>query len=430
MGIVAVLLAVVALGGIGYLVYRQRRSANMDLPPPDIGELVDYTSEPLEEPQTWQDRLKQLSLPGRILLLAVPVVLVLACIAIGLFALPANEPANVPPTPVPELTITEAVLINARTINVIAETTNVANGSEVRFELREEDGDVFPWYLNSEAMGEVESGRITMRVGRDPGGPMGEEGETYRVVLSVDTGLQVLEQERELQVPDLFRNDFYGAPPTPTPTTAPTAGPTITPTATVPPTAAPAEPTPTTPAGIQVVVGNGGNVRAEPTVGSPVVGQITLGETVQVFAKTPDEAWFQVQTTDNVVGWTSVLALGPDAAIIPQIPLEGAQAPAPAPAPEAPPDDAPPVPEAPPDDAISLTDFTAVVFNGGRLRQAPDFNAALAGQDINAGETVELLARTSDGVWYKVRTIREETGWTHNTLLTIPPDIATQVPVE
>jgi hypothetical protein len=71
--------------------------------------------------------------------------------------------------------------------------------------------------------------------------------------------------------------------------------------------------------------------------------------------------------------------------------------------------------------------LTATVFNGGNVRERPVTGKVL--DQINAAETVDLLAKTSDGGWYQITNLRGATGWVSVTLLTIDPDVARQVPV-
>ncbi|NJO07139.1 MAG: hypothetical protein HC876_17400 [Chloroflexaceae bacterium] len=63
--ILLLVVAVIAVGG--YLIYRRQMAQNnmMDLPPPEIGELVDYTADAPDEPGSWRERFQQLSLPGK-----------------------------------------------------------------------------------------------------------------------------------------------------------------------------------------------------------------------------------------------------------------------------------------------------------------------------------------------------------------------------
>jgi Tfp pilus assembly protein PilX len=74
--------------------------------------------------------------------------------------------------------------------------------------------------------------------------------------------------------------------------------------------------------------------------------------------------------------------------------------------------------------------LTATVFNGGNVRAAPVNGDPL--DQINAGETVQLVGKNAGGSWFKVsygRNGQTITGWVSKTLLTIDPSIEQQVPV-
>src|SRR3954453_3417528 len=74
--------------------------------------------------------------------------------------------------------------------------------------------------------------------------------------------------------------------------------------------------------------------------------------------------------------------------------------------------------------------LAATVANGGNVREAPITGRPL--DQVNAGETVRLLAKTTDGAWLKVSYARNGatiTGWVSRTLLTIDPAVEQQVPV-
>jgi len=74
--------------------------------------------------------------------------------------------------------------------------------------------------------------------------------------------------------------------------------------------------------------------------------------------------------------------------------------------------------------------LAATVANGGNVRETPINGRPL--DQVQAGETVRLLAKTSDGGWLKVTYARNGatiTGWVSRTLLTINPAIEQQVPV-
>ncbi len=70
----------------------------------------------------------------------------------------------------------------------------------------------------------------------------------------------------------------------------------------------------------------------------------------------------------------------------------------------------------------------AAVFNGGNLRERPAIDGPVLDQ-VNAQERVLLHKRSADQVWYYVTNARGVTGWVHGSLLTVPADLGTQLPV-
>jgi hypothetical protein len=71
----------------------------------------------------------------------------------------------------------------------------------------------------------------------------------------------------------------------------------------------------------------------------------------------------------------------------------------------------------------------ATVANGGNVREAPINGRPL--DQINAGETIQLLEKSKDGGWLKVTYVRNGTtitGWVSRTLLTIDPAVEQQIP--
>jgi SH3-like domain-containing protein len=110
------------------------------------------------------------------------------------------------------------------------------------------------------------------------------------------------------------------------------------------------------------------------------------------------------------------------------LPVSNASVPTPLPATlEALPAPATPAPVTP-EAAPPSTGLTALVFNGGNVRAAPNLQGNVLDQ-INAGETVQLLAKITDGNWYQITNVRGVTGWVNRTLLTVDPEVARRVPV-
>lgn len=90
---------------------------------------------------------------------------------------------------------------------------------------------------------------------------------------------------------------------------------------------------------------------------------------------------------------------------------------APAATPEATATPVPALPEGPP----------AAVANGGNLRRLPIRAADNVIGGVNAGEQVQLLERTPNGEWYRVRTVRDELGWVSASLISVPADAGVPV---
>lgn len=90
------------------------------------------------------------------------------------------------------------------------------------------------------------------------------------------------------------------------------------------------------------------------------------------------------------------------------------ETPAPTAAPEATPaPTATPAPELP-------TGPAAGVANGGNVRRLPIITGDNVIGGVNAGEQVQLIERTPNGEWYRVRTVRDEVGWVSATLVSVP----------
>jgi SH3-like domain-containing protein len=433
--IVAVVVIVIAVGAVLFVRYRRSKSDTLaDVPPPDIGELVDYTSMPEEpEPQSWQERLAGLSTANKVLLALVPLILIGAVVALVLMLTsPGGGTAAQAPTPTPEpgITLEQATLVNPTTINIVGQTTLPA-GTSIRVSMLEDGDDFSDWLQAEETTFEADGSDFSQRIAKEPNGPDATPDTAHTVVLTAEVGGEEVSASVELTVPGPYQSAFYETPSTPTP-----ARPTPRPTPTTAPDPTPAEeedePTPTPepqPAQgtVAVTVGNGGNVRSEPNSGAAVVGQVALNDTVEIIEKTADDIWYRIRFgQDDTTGWTHYVVLQMEQDVINQIPVQGA---ATTPDPTPPPADATDTPDTPPAD-VGSTGLMVDVFNGGNVRSEPTLDSRAIVGTINAGEQVELLQKTSDSIWYQVNTETDTVGWVHNSLLTIPDDIAAQVPVQ
>jgi SH3 domain protein len=169
---------------------------------------------------------------------------------------------------------------------------------------------------------------------------------------------------------------------------------------------------------------NGGNVRTSPSLRGLVIDQVYAGESVFLLARNADSTWLKIINERQMTGWVSrtLLTIAPDD--LRRLPVSNETVPTPLPATVA----ALPPPPTPNATVPPATGLTAIVFNGGNVRAAPNLQGQVLDQ-INARETVQLLSKTPDGNWYRITNVRGVTGWVNRTLLTVDPDVARRVPV-
>ena len=393
LGIVIILLVV--------LIVRRRRASQAPPPVPEIPPTtIDYTAIPLEEPQSWQDRLRNLSLAAKLLFILIPI---LFCMGIGILVLSlsndqtAAPPPTLTPSPIPvTLTIEDATIVrtNPLTLSVRVRSTGLPDNTELQVELRA-DGQPLRWFDPARRI-QIRRDRGDFREAKLPDGDPTPEGRKYTVVVTTPDGS--LSAEAELEVLPTFAAAFYGIEPTPSP--SPTLSATATPTAVIAqatptPPPPPATPTPALPTGQRVAVTNGGNVRKLPYTGvNNVIGGINAGEEVEILARTPNALWYYVITVRNEVGWVSRTLIAVTDLIAAETPVAN----------------------------------VVSVFDNGSIYLAADTGSAVIDQ-VNPPEVVELFERTADGTWYRVRTVRDREGWVQASLLGIPDDVAAQVPV-
>lgn len=407
---VIAILAVIVLVLIALVVVRRRRSSDAEvLPPPELSEPVDYTSMTYEEPTTWADRLKRASPATKVLIALIPIVLIAGLVIVYLaFVQPGTTPSEAETGPPPEITDVSAIVASPERIVVRAETT-LPDGTIVTGAMNE-NGEDFRWYNADTATAQVSDGRIQLELLRDADGPVPDENADYTITLLAPVnGNQVVRSAPvPLEVPSVNQSGFFQvASADPTATPEPTVAPTTAPTR-VPPTAAPTSaptPSPEQTAVYTATVFNGGNIRAAPSLDGAVLGQLHAGEVVTLYEKTSDGQWYYLEAPE-ATGWSSATLLTIDPAVAEQVPLQGAGT-------------------AP---TRTPSDLTATVFNGGNVRAAPNLQGEVLDQ-INANESVELLERTPDGVWFRIVNERGVEGWVHQTLLTIDARVFEQVPV-
>ncbi len=401
--VVVVLLILIAI----LVLIRRRRASQEDvLPPPELGQSVDYTSLPYEEPTSLGDRLREAPIGVKLLLALVPIAVIVAGIVLWLtfFNNPGTSTAVVP-TPAPPSTITNVRATVASSTRIVVEAdTNLPDTTQVSAAMKQSDQD-FPWFNKDSINAKIADGRITLVLEKTKSAPKPTSSQDQFVTLIATVGDQVVSSEpAKLTVPALYKPDFYGDVAAVAPTVAPTAAPTAVPTVAPPEPTALAEPTPTSTAILTATVFNGGNIRKQPQVSNvkaDILGQLNAGEVVTLLERSNDSAWYRVKAP-AAEGWVSatLLTIAPDVAQ--QVSTS-----------------APPA-----------TGLSAIVFNGGNVRARPVTGKPL--DQINAGETVQLVAKTSDGGWYQISYTRDGkpiTGWVSATLLTIDSATVKQVPV-
>ncbi|MFP4437010.1 MAG: SH3 domain-containing protein [Chloroflexaceae bacterium] len=187
-----------------------------------------------------------------------------------------------------------------------------------------------------------------------------------------------------------------------------------------------------------------GNVYAEPRAEGAPVDQVFVGETVDLFGKTSNGEWYEVETVREVRGWVSAALLGIPQEVAADVPVDTTTRSSPAeeeeePAPtEAALPSPTPEPEQPAEAEVPLGPtgggtleaggLTAQVQNTGSLRDQPDPNAEVLGE-ISAGESVELLQKNVNATWFRVRSTQGVEGWVNSSLLTVAPEVKERVPV-
>ncbi|GAB4204149.1 MAG: SH3 domain-containing protein [Roseiflexaceae bacterium] len=413
-----ILVGAVVVGGIAFVIIRNRRAGADVMPPPEISQPIDYTSLPIEEPTTFGDRLRNMPTATKLLLGVIGFAVVIAVVVLYVAFLEPTQTAG-SPTPVlppPEITEVSANIAGPTKLLINAKTT-LPDGSRVTAAMKE-DGQDFVWFDPETASVEVDGGNVRLIVEKQNSGAVPRSGADYTVTLTgtSPTGQTVTSEPATVDVPRVYQAAFFQVPtPSPEPV-QPTAAPVITPTAVITPTPE-VTPTPVAPA-LSANVFNGGNVREQPSLNGRVLDQINANETVVLLEKTANGQWYRITNIRNVSGWVSATLLRIDAQVAAQVPVQGQARPTGAPAqPTA-------VPGTPPAGGL-----TGTVFNGGNVREQPNLSGRVLDQ-INANETVVLLAKTANGQWYRITNPRGVTGWVSATLLRINAQVAAQVPVQ
>src|ERR1041385_8219037 len=80
--LVVVVVVLLILIAIPVLIRRRRASQEDVLPPPELGQAVDYTSLPYEEPTSLSDRLREAPIGVKLLLALVPIAVIVAGVGV------------------------------------------------------------------------------------------------------------------------------------------------------------------------------------------------------------------------------------------------------------------------------------------------------------------------------------------------------------
>ncbi len=502
--LIVLLFGAILIVAIAFILARRRRAARQnELPLPDIGgisETIDYTSLPVEEPRTLGERFRAASPAVKALIVLAPIVLIGVIVVLVLTFAPGDSGTpSTPPPPPPRLAVERAEVVGRGKIVVVVRTENLPSDATVTAIVRQGDQE-FPWFNPETALAQPDplSGEAQVVLDRRSDAPTPRQDETYTVVaIARGAGGEIARSDPvPLNVLQPFFDDFYAL------VAEPTLAPAVTPTATLSP--ATPEPSPTvaateeltgtatiagnirrapnreaevvgrlslgevvtlsersidgewyrifTSAGLsgwvsrtllvvdqdlaaqlpvatpdnltKAAVFNGGNVRTSPNLRGLVIDQINAGESVTLLARNADSTWVKIINERQITGWVSRTLLTISTNDLRNLPVSNETVPTPLPATVA----ALPPPPTPNATVPPVTGLTAIVFNGGNVRAAPNLQAQVLDQ-VNARETVQLLSKTPDGGWYRITNVRGVTGWVNRTLLTVDPDVARRVPV-
>lgn len=383
LGLLVVLLIIIA---VVIVALRRRRANNTEATPPvDIGEPVDYTSIPYEEPTTLADRFRNAPVAVKILAILVPLVLIGGFIAL-LLAFGQGGTAQTP-VPAPKLsTVIERAVVAGNGKITVSGKTDAVNEAVITAELLEAD-QPFAWFDPTTARVNPTNGSFSLTLDRIDGAPIPQKEKEYTVVVTTSAEGQEARSEAKLvDVSAPYAADFFQtvavastATPIPEATPAPTAVP------------APSEPT--------ASVRTAGRIRSQPSKDASEVGGISVGEVLTVLARTEDSAWYKVKGAEGE-GWVSatLIEIKPDVAAKVKTPA-----------------------------AVSQT--TTTVFNGGNVRPGPGVSFTPPLDQINAGETVQIVGKNENGSWYQIVNPRSVTGWVSRSLLNLTPEMIAKVPV-
>src|SRR4051794_13022141 len=182
--LVVVVIVLVILIAIPVVIRRRRSSQEDVLPPPELGQAVDYTSLPYEEPTSLGDRLREAPIGVKLLLALVPIAVIVAGVVLWLtfFNNSGGGTAVAPtPTPPPIITNIQAILTSSSRIVVEAETT-LPDNTTVTAVMKDGDQE-FPWFNKDRASAEANGGHVSITLERAKDAPPPKRGQDQTITL-------------------------------------------------------------------------------------------------------------------------------------------------------------------------------------------------------------------------------------------------------
>ncbi len=166
-------------------------------------------------------------------------------------------------------------------------------------------------------------------------------------------------------------------------------------------------PPPIQPTGVRGQVLGNLRIRAEPTTRSAQIGLMPWGTEIDLLGKNGGHSWYLLQYGD-VVGWSYAPWIRIIAGAFDQLPyMDGTE----------------PQFQPPP----ATQGVVAQAFGNMRIRSGPGLQFPKVGRAV-WGSRVEVLARSTNGLWYKVR-YGDVVGWSYATWYRIVQGEITTVPV-
>jgi uncharacterized protein YraI len=206
----------------------------------------------------------------------------------------------------------------------------------------------------------------------------------------------------------------------PTPTHTPTLEPTlaVTSSPTVTSTPRPTDTPTTTPTPAPVCLGQATTtlrLRAGPSTEYAHLGSLEKGETVGILCRTSDSEWYRISLEDGAIHWVAAAYVNAEAAIE-SIPTA---------LPEYLPATSTPAPTNIPTQTPSPKANSATA--NANLRAGPGTNYPVVG-GLKKGDTVQIIGKTSDGQWYRIKLTSGTTAWVASDYIKVDAESGT-IPV-